>query len=60
MGGSDPFSFTSDSDAPIRIHCKTEAKMALTEIDGMSARLRRMDFPRRGPWGALLCAVEET
>ena len=53
MDGSNPFSFTSVSDAPIRIHCKTEVKMALTEIDGRFPRPHTTYFGRRGPWGAL-------
>ena len=60
MGGSNPFSFTSDSDAPIRIHCKTEVKIALTEIGGGWAGLRRTDFGRRGPWGSLARVQQET
>ena len=44
MGGSDPFSFTSDSDAPIRIHCKTEAKK---HYPGIEKRWGRQEVKRR-------------
>ena len=41
MGGSDPFSFTSDSDAPIKIHCKTEAKMQSPWPEGSTLKADR-------------------
>ena len=57
--GSNPFSFTGDSDAPIRIHCKTDAKKHYPGIEKRLGRLRRTDFRRRRPWAGLLCAVVE-
>ena len=39
MHGSNPFCFTSVSDAPIRIHCKTEMKIALPPNEGRLTHL---------------------